>query len=497
MDVLFDPCHPGGTVGVGAHPLERDPGRRLSSLACRLIGLVSERGRERADERGEDGEEDREHADQLGQSDPTLIAHEPGCGTTDRHGLDIGGCDLVRLPPTGEGAAWRRRRPCDGPPAPAFTDDARGGARSTRTVDRTAVAVVYRDHVSQLVSDLIAIASIPAPTDGEEARLRWLEGRLADAAGTRERDEAGNLVWRIGEGRPALAVLAHVDTVFAASLDHVPRERDGWLHGPGIGDNAAAVAVTVAAVEEVASHLRLPLAVVFTVGEEGLGNLRGARHACRLLQPEAVIALEGHGLEKVCIDAVGSVRTRLVVTGPGGHSWWDRGRPSAISSLVSLLHDLPALAHDGLALNVGTITGGEAVNAIAARAEAVVEGRSLDEEALTSFEVAIGRLAVSPPLSLEREPLGHRPCGRLDRSHPLLAATRAVRAAIGLPDHLGDGSTDANAALALGIPAIALGCARGHDMHAPSERIEIASLALGRAQLVAIVDRLVGSGRAD
>ena len=68
---------------------------------------------------------------------------------------------------------------------------------------------------------------------------------------------------------------------------------------------------------------------------------------------------------------------------------------------------------------------------------------------------------------------------------------RAARAEVGLPDVLSDGSTDANAALAHGIPALSIGCARGHDMHALSERIEIASLALGVSQLEGVLRRLV------
>ena len=62
------------------------------------------------------------------------------------------------------------------------------------------------------------------------------------------------------------------------------------------------------------AELARPLAVVFTVGEEGLGNLRGALHACGELRPEMAIALEGHGLDDVCVDAVGSVRARLPCT---------------------------------------------------------------------------------------------------------------------------------------------------------------------------------------
>ena len=73
---------------------------------------------------------------------------------------------------------------------------------------------------------------------------------------------------------------------------------------------------------------------------------------------------------------------------------------------------------------------------------------------------------------------------------------RDVRAGLGLPDRLGDGSTDANAALALGIPALTLGCARGADMHAPTERIQRSSIALGAAQLDGVLRRLLTNDHA-
>jgi len=250
--------------------------------------------------------------------------------------------------------------------------------------------------------------------------------------------------------------------------------------------------MAVDVVASIADAVRRPLAVVFTVGEEGLGTLRGALHACAELQPEMVIALEGHGLDSVCVDAVGSMRSRLLVTGPGGHSWWDRGRPSAVHALVELLGEVLKKATDDPTVNVGTISGGDAVNAIATRAEAVVEARSLGEVALDAFTDRLGELVVRQPLELAVESLGRRPTGRLDRAHPLLAAVRAVREELGLPDTLGEGSTDANAAFARGIPALSLGCARGHDMHALTERIELASLRLGRAQLEGVLRRLVG-----
>ncbi|HWH64620.1 MAG TPA: M20/M25/M40 family metallo-hydrolase, partial [Gaiellales bacterium] len=214
---------------------------------------------------------------------------------------------------------------------------------------------------------------------------------------------------------------------------------------------------------------------------------------CRELAPEAVLALEGHGSDRVFTDAVGSLRVRLTVTGPGGHSWWDRGRASAVHELVRLLTGMIASVPAPLSVNVGLVDGGTGVNAIAARASATVEWRATDQAALDRQEAALAELTteVSPGLRLETERLDRRPAGSVPLAHPLVAAVLRARRAVGLPDATGDGSTDANAALAAGIPAVALGCCVGEDMHAPTERIRADSIAAGAGQLQAVLAEIL------
>jgi tripeptide aminopeptidase len=348
-----------------------------------------------------------------------------------------------------------------------------------------------------LVDDVLALARTPAPTFGEGARLDWLERRLEDAPGARRRDAAGNLVWSWGEGRPQVVVAAHVDTVFPADTPLEIRREGDALVGPGVGDNAAAVAVAVAVVERLLAAATLaPGAVVFTVAEEGLGNLGGARAACEELEPAAFIALEGHLLESVLVDAVGSVRARMRVQGPGGHSWSDRGSPSAIHALLDLAAALRDLGTGEAPVNVGLIGGGRSVNAIADAAEAVVERRAVEQAPLDAFVAALDGLHVDAPLRLEVERLGDRPGGSLPRDAPLLAAALAAREALGLPLATGAGSTDANAALARGIPALCLGVSYGSGMHSLDERIDAPSLELGAAQLEHVLRLLLTDGHA-
>ncbi len=343
-----------------------------------------------------------------------------------------------------------------------------------------------------LVEDLVAIASIPAPTFAEEERIAWLARRLADLPGQRRRDAVGNLIWEWGEGQPRVLLAAHVDTVFPAETPLRFERRGDFLVGPGVGDNAAAVAVAIEVVGELlAVGEPAPGAVAFTVGEEGMGNLRGAIHACREIAPAAFVALEGHMLEAAVVDAVGSIRARLTVTARGGHSWSDQGAPSAIHELLGLGQRLLGLASPTAPVNIGTIAGGRSVNTIADRAELVVECRSTEQPALDRFAATLEELRGGADWQLEVEELGRRPGGSLDRDSELFAAVTAVRAELGLEPGLAAASTDANAAHALGVPAVCIGVTRGSGMHSLREQIDLSTLPVGIAQLRALLMRLL------
>jgi acetylornithine deacetylase/succinyl-diaminopimelate desuccinylase-like protein len=292
-----------------------------------------------------------------------------------------------------------------------------------------------------------------------------------------------------------VVLAAHVDTVFPADTDLTVHSDGDDLVGPGIGDNAAAVAVAVNVVERLLADGGLaPGAVGFTVGEEGLGNPRGATEVCRSIYPEAFIALEGHGLDEVLIEAVGSIRARVLVHGPGGHSWERRGTPSAIDGLISVAEQINSLRTADAPVNIGTIDGGRSVNTIADHASMLVERRAIDQAPLDEFTEAVGSLELPAPLEIEIEIVGRRPAGRLDQDSPLLGTVLAVRQRLGLPTTLAEGSTDANAALAAGIPALCIGVGRGSGMHSLQEQIDRRSLEQGAAFLEALLRTLLADG---
>lgn len=350
-----------------------------------------------------------------------------------------------------------------------------------------------------VIEEARRICEVPAPPFGEGPRGDLVAGLLADAGLPIVRADAGNVVAELGAGDPADAVIfaAHLDTVFAADTEIAFVERDGRLAAPGIGDNSVAVAALLHLGRRLRDRrLVRPVLLAATVGEEGLGDLRGAKALLDERPCAAFVAIEGQTLDTITIAAVGSLRFALTVRGPGGHPWRDRGHPSAIHALLQPLDRVVReLADAGLAANVGLIGGGTAINAIAAQASAELDVRSEDEAALedAAAQVRSAFSALAPGLQAQVRQLGHRPGGRLKDGHPLLAAARLARERVGLPPAPERASsTDANAALGRGIAAICVGVTTGGNAHRLDEYIELAPITAGLASLEALVDELAG-----
>jgi acetylornithine deacetylase/succinyl-diaminopimelate desuccinylase-like protein len=229
------------------------------------------------------------------------------------------------------------------------------------------------------------------------------------------------------------------------------------------------------------AELAAPLLFLGNVGEEGEGDLRGVRHfysqgalAGRIA---AHIVLDGAGADSAVTQALGSRRYRVVITGPGGHSFTDAGTPNPIAALASALAALAAtpLPHEPrTTLNLGTIQGGTSVNSIPENAQAAIDFRSTSPEQLLLLEVALHRAVEDAVdywnakataaarigrglLAFKIDKIGDRPAAQLPAGSPLLEALSAVDRHLGLRTDQRLGSTDANIPLSLGIPALSMG----------------------------------------
>jgi tripeptide aminopeptidase len=326
------------------------------------------------------------------------------------------------------------------------------------------------------------MVGVPAPPFGEARRAEWLRDRFCELGLENPHiDEVGNTIgtWPgTGSGSRRVLLSAHIDTVFPASTPIRADLNGSRLSAPGACDNGAGVAAMLAMAAVLKQAGIVPereIVFVGNVGEEGEGDLRGMRHLYRngsgREEIAAHIVLDGAGHESAVTHALGSQRYLVTVTGPGGHSWTDAGRPNPIVLLSRAIERFSAVALPDIprtTMNVGTIEGGTAINAIPERASARIDLRSTDPEQLIRLEVELHRAVEDAVLAANHgrtesgvrfsiDKIGDRPAGRLPAGSELMSLLEAVDRHLAIRTEMRLASTDANIPLSLGIPAVSIG----------------------------------------
>ena len=331
--------------------------------------------------------------------------------------------------------------------------------------------------------DHIALTEIPAPPFQEERRAKRYSEMLQAAGSVEvEIDDAGNVVARRRgtKGERVVALAAHIDTVFPEGTDVTVRIDGNKFTAPGIGDDTRGLIVVLTALRAMnraSIETEADLLFIGTVGEEGLGDLRGAKHLFRDNGPniDSWIAVDGGGLDRVVHQGIGSMRYRVTFKGPGGHSWGAFGLANPAHALARAVHYFDDEASSYVAkgprtsYNIGRIGGGTSVNSIPFETWLEVDMRSVSPERLTGID-QLFRNAVTKavdeqnkirrngdPLTADLEMVGNRPSGAIDPSTPIVQRAMATTRFFGKEPSLGTGSTDSNVPIARGIPAVTIG----------------------------------------
>jgi len=352
------------------------------------------------------------------------------------------------------------------------------------------------NHIEAVAELAQRICEIPAPTGNEQARAQLVASLLRKRGYTPEIDAINNVYTRRGKrgNGPVLLLLAHTDTVFPQATPISIERNADILRGPSIGDNSLSVAAMISTLDildELGRETDADIVAVADVGEEGLGNLLGARTAVERYREKlgAVIAIDGK-LGKITHIAVGSKRWRITVRGPGGHSYGAFGTPSAIHGLgriIAAIADLQVPREPKTTYNVGIIEGGTSVNTIASRATALLDLRSADVASLdrVADQVrAIVQQRAGPGLQTEIEVLGERPAGERSQSDPLVQLAAEALTWLGIEPKYEASSTDANVPISLNIPAVCIGITQVEQAHTLEEFVHVQPIGNGLAQLV-------------
>ena len=395
--------------------------------------------------------------------------------------------------------------------AVAQQDAATIGAKLMNDAAVKAAIEMIRAAEPQTIETQVRLCEVPAPPF-KEAKRAELYAQMFRTAGLQNVriDKEGNVLGdRPGaQPRPRLVFTAHLDTVFPEGTD-VRVKRDGAiLRGPGIGDDCRGLAVLLAvvnAMNQAKVQTQGSITFVGTVGEEGLGDLRGVKYLFNegmKGQIDRFVSIDGTGLGITHI-AVGSLRYRVTFKGPGGHSYGAFGLSNPMHALgraVATISQFEVPLDPKTTFNVGRIGGGTSVNAIPFDAWMEVDMRSASPSALEALDAKFKRAvddAVRDEdarwkknvLSVDKTLVGMRPAGQTAADSPIVQAAVSVTRALGFPVALDEGSTDSNIAMNLGIPAVTIdGGGRGTGSHALDEAFDPTNSWMGsqRALLLAI-----------
>ena len=341
---------------------------------------------------------------------------------------------------------------------------------------------------NEILEEQIAICEIPAPTDQEQVRSRYIQRELASIGLQVRSDDVGNVIAQHpGAGDNPIVLSAHLDTVFGPDQPVAvarPGERNPYrhseivpeheFHAPGISDAAAGLVaiLTIARTlrESPAAEHVLYLA---TVGEEGRGDLRGARHFFESelgRSARAFITIDHSDPAAIVNSGIGSRRYNVQYRSSGGHSWAHFGRYNpafALAAAADRLADIRLPRSPRTTYNVGVVQGGETVNAIPEVAQMDIDLRSESPGQLDQLDRDLQEIiryghhrehqrrskGAQQPLVTK---IGDRPAGVTPVESELVQAAKRSLEAEELLPHLIAASTDANAAIAAGVPAVAM-----------------------------------------
>jgi tripeptide aminopeptidase len=352
------------------------------------------------------------------------------------------------------------------------------------------------------------------------AELRALDIAVEeDDAGPRTGSDCGNLLARIPASAPAggerddttaamrsVLLCAHLDTVpLLASVE--PTLVDGYWENANEGvlgaDNKAAIAVILA----LARHIRragapLDLELLFTVGEETALAGASAFDATRLRSEFGFVFDHASPIGEVVVDSPTHFRIEAAFHGAAAHAGIrpEQGRSAILAAARAIATLEVGRLDEQTTLNVGTISGGSAMNVVPERCAFVAEVRSLDEQraedVVAELVERVHAAANQPECECDVDVSVRRTFSgfHLPATRPAVRVAEAALGACGYaPTRIASGgASDANVLIAQGLDVVNL--ANGTEKnHEPGERVSVEALERTLDVALALLDAASGS----
>ena len=354
---------------------------------------------------------------------------------------------------------------------------------------------------SRILSNLVMLGQIPAPTGSEQQRAIHLFDRFT-ALGLEnvEQDSFGNVCarWPGTEGEKTISLFAGMDTAFSSEIDHHYYVTPTRIIGPGVSyDSLAASALISLGEYFVETETRFKEDILFVAlarcadqaDQEGMRAFLNTPLSRKI---SGSLMLESIPLGRLSYFSLGALKFDLTIELPHlEKSKVDVGQHcSAIEILadaVNLLLSIELPRHPKTTLNLGVIEGGERHEVWSTKASLGAEIRTESEKILARVEEEVDDIAAHLSsyygVQAEIRKFGRRTTAGLRFSHPIVRAVRRLMQDLEITPLPGPDTMAGSLAMAAGIPTLALGLAQGRRESRKSF-VEVESIRQGLLQVI-------------
>ena len=352
------------------------------------------------------------------------------------------------------------------------------------------------------LTDAVLLGEIPAPTFGEEERVRlaldrFRENGLDDA----EIDEFGNASGILPgtEGASAILVMAHADSVFGNEVRHVLNVESDSITGPGIADNAIGMAAIVGLpklLKNLDIRLQDDLLLLINTKSLGVANLEGSRGFLETKQRpiRAGICVEGAEQGRLSYSGLGALRGQINLHLPSNYDWNGFGAGGAITHLTRFINkimEIPVPKEPKTKMVFGEMQSGSSFNTSPKsgilRFEITSEGDEVIDEMESQVNEHCEQYSLETGVKLKMEVVAKRKNCGIPFGHPLVKTTRAIMNESGISPSVDPSTGDLNSIIQAGHPGVTLGLTNAQNLREANESIAIQPLYSGIAQLITLL----------